>query len=284
MDEIQKTKASPLTHYYRQPKIYIELPSKGKYYPDGALDHSDNGQYAVYAMTAKDELMYKTPDALMSGKSTVEVIQSCIPSIKDAWQMPSLDVDACLIGIRIATYGEGMDVNARCPACNEENEYTLNLVQFLSNLSAFEYNPIVSVGELTFNLRPYTYKELTKKGIENLEYEKIFNIVNSNELSDEDKINLFGESFVKLTQVTIDVVADVIASIDSPMGSESNPDEIRAFVRNAPKEIFDAITNHLNSIKEKLDLKLNAVTCEHCGHEYNVNISMDQADFFAARS
>jgi len=98
-------KINPLAGYYRQPKIYLDLPSKGNYYTQGSLDVSEDGRYPVYAMTAKDELMYKTPDALMNGQATVEVIKSCIPSIKDPWKMPSLDVDACLVAIRIATYG-----------------------------------------------------------------------------------------------------------------------------------------------------------------------------------
>ena len=66
---------NPLASYYRQPKIYITLPSKGEFYPADSLDLSTNGQYAVYAMSAKDELLFKTPDALLSGQSTVEVIK-----------------------------------------------------------------------------------------------------------------------------------------------------------------------------------------------------------------
>jgi len=98
-------KANPLANYFRQPKMYMRLPSHGQFYPEGALDTSEIDEYPVYAMTAKDELMFKTPDALMNGQATVEVIKSCIPAIKNPWQMPSLDLDAVLIAIRIATYG-----------------------------------------------------------------------------------------------------------------------------------------------------------------------------------
>ena len=31
-----------------------------------------------------DEITFKTPDALLNGQATVDVIQSCIPNIKDA--------------------------------------------------------------------------------------------------------------------------------------------------------------------------------------------------------
>jgi hypothetical protein len=64
-------------------------------------------------MTAKDELMLKTPDALMNGQATVEVIKSCVPSIKNPWHMPSIDIDTILIAIRIATYGENMEFSSK---------------------------------------------------------------------------------------------------------------------------------------------------------------------------
>ena len=99
---VQK-KSNPLSQWFRQPKIFVKLPSGGTYYAQGALDKSSTGEYPVYAMTAKDELMFKTPDALLSGQSTVEVIQSCIPAIQDAWRMPSLDIEAALIAIGVAT-------------------------------------------------------------------------------------------------------------------------------------------------------------------------------------
>lgn len=101
---------NPLASFFRQPKIYVSLPSKGMFWTKESLEMTENGELPVYAMTAKDEIMLKTPDALISGQATVDVIQSCIPAIKDAWKMPSIDLDTILVAIRIATYGEKMDL------------------------------------------------------------------------------------------------------------------------------------------------------------------------------
>ena len=84
---------NPLSKYYRQPSIYITLPSKGKYYSKEVLKTTTTGELAVLPMTAKDELAFKTPDALMGGQATVDVIKSCIPNIKDPWQLVNFDVD-----------------------------------------------------------------------------------------------------------------------------------------------------------------------------------------------
>jgi len=275
---------SPLSAYYRQPKIYMKLPSGGEFYPEGTLDKSDDGQYAVYSMTAKDELMFKTPDALLSGQSTVAVINSCIPSIKDPWQLPTIDLDAVLVAIRIATYGENMDIDTNCPKCKEEQRYGFDLTRYLDDLSKFTYSKTLQVGELTYHIRPYTYKEFTKKTLARIEQEKIFNIINDKDMSDEEKVDRFGVSFVKLTELTIESIADVVKQIDTPQGSESDPQKIREFILNSPKEMFEAVSLELNKMKSQLDLKVKNATCDKCSHSFDINVTMDQANFFGARS
>ena len=94
---------SPLKKYTRQPKIYIDLPSKGKYYSDSVLYEDSYSNLAVFSMTANDEILYRTPDALITGQATAKNIQSCIPSILKPFNLVTLDVDALLLSIRLAT-------------------------------------------------------------------------------------------------------------------------------------------------------------------------------------
>lgn len=280
----EKREGSVLQKYYRQPKIYIELPSKGKYYAEGSLDISQDGKYAVYAMTAKDELMYKTPDALMSGQSTVEVIKSCIPSIIDPWQMPSLDLDACLVAIRIATYGEDMEVVAECPSCGTVNDYTIQLTNYLNQSAQFTYKDQIELDGLVINIRPLSYKEVTQAALKNIEQERIFSIVNDENMSDEEKIERFGASFVKLTELTVDMIAGCISRIDTPEGSESDPKMIRDFIANAPKGSFDVINKRLQEMKNELELKMFDAECVECHHKFNVNVTLDHSNFFEVGS
>ena len=282
--EIKKPNNNPLANYFRQPKIYIKLPSHGKFYPEGSLDVSQIDEYPVYAMTAKDELMFKTPDALMNGQATVEVIKSCIPAIKNPWNMPSIDLDAALIAIRIATYGENMDVTANCPSCSHSNDYTLNLVEYLGMLTSFNYENSIQVGELTVNIRPYSYQEVNKTALKTLEQQKIFSIVNDDSISDEEKVSKFGESFVKLTQLTVDVIAGCIVSIDTPSGTVSDPAMIKEFIENAPRDIFNQINDHITKMKESLSIKASNVQCQECEHTWTVEVTMDQTNFFAVKS
>lgn len=284
MENPNQKKSNPLSAYFRQPKIFIKLPSQGEYYPAGALDKSTNGDYPVFAMTAKDELMFKTPDALISGQSTVEVIKSCVPAIQDPWLMPSLDLDVCLIGIRIATYGENMEVEANCPHCNHLNEYEINLVQWLDQISAWRYDPKVVVDPLTIWIRPYTYKEISQSSLKTLEQQRIFNIINDEDVSDEVKLEKFGKSFVKLTELTVDIVSKCVAKIETPQGSTEDTEQIQEFINNCPKDIFDKIVEHTKDMKKNIELPVQHVQCDSCHKDFEMPVTMDQSNFFAVRS
>ena len=67
---------NPLIQAYRKPNMYVTLPSGGRFYKDKPKLSADN-ELAVYAMTARDELITKTPDALFNGEATVSLIKSC---------------------------------------------------------------------------------------------------------------------------------------------------------------------------------------------------------------
>jgi bacterioferritin-associated ferredoxin len=277
-------KKNPLSSFYRQPKIYVRLPSKGKFYEPGSLDLSENGEYPVYAMTAKDELLFKTPDALLNGTSTVELIKSCIPAILNPWVMPNIDLDFALIAIRIATYGDKMDVGTNCPHCDAENSYDMDLTAWLDIFNNFIYNTDIAVDPLTVHVRPYTYKEVTKTALKSMEQQRIFQVINDDTLSDEIKLEKFGASFLKLTELTVDVIADCITAIDTPDGSVSDKAMIKEFIANCSKDIFQKIQDHVVQMKELIEFKAQNVTCGECSKPFSLPVTMDQSNFFAVKS
>src|SRR5210317_1267823 len=129
------TNPNPLQKYFRQPAIYIKLPSEGRYWPQGSIEMTPNRELSVYPMTAMDEITNRTADGLFNGQSVVSVIQSCIPHIKDAWQVPSVDLDTILVSIRIASYGHEMEFESKCPHCQEPNQFGLDLRTVLEQIA-----------------------------------------------------------------------------------------------------------------------------------------------------
>ena len=278
---------NPLRKYFRQPKIYLRLPSKGKFYPPGSLTMPESGELPVFAMTAKDELLFKTPDALLNGEATVEVIKSCIPAITNPWMMPSIDSDAILIAIRLATYGEQLEITTKVPKTGEEKEFQVDLRTLLDQLISFEYVPYVSVNEnITVELRPTTYKEFTENSLKTFEEQKIFRLVNDETIPDDQKLQAFANSFKKLTDLTINMVTNSVVAIDTPDGKVTDKRYIAEFFNNADKDTFNAIIKHLELMKEQSSIKPLKVksspedVAKGAPAEYDIPITFDQSNFF----
>jgi len=272
---------NPLASFFRQPKIYITLPSLGKFYEPGTLELTQNGELPVFAMTARDELMFKTPDALMNGSSTVEVIKSCVPNIKDPWAMPSIDVDAVLCAIRIATYGHEMEVTSSCPSCNHQNDFNIDLRIALGSFSNMQFKTEIVVDDtIVVKLQPLTYNEITKASLKIFEQQRVFSIVNDDSITDEQKIKLFQDSFVKLTDLTFQSVAQCITSIETSNGSTDNKVFIEEFLRNTDKKIFAEINKSIEDSKKSASIPALDAECTECKHKYQMTLTLDHSDFF----
>jgi hypothetical protein len=278
---------NPLRKYFRQPKVYITLPSRGNYYADGVLNMPETNELPVFAMTAKDELLIKTPDALLNGQATVDIIESCIPAITNAWHMPSVDLDALLVGIRIATYGEILELTTKVPGTGEERKFDVDLRQILNKLVTPEFDNSLSVGDIKIKMKPLTYKEFTDTNLKTFEEQRIFTMVNDDELDDTTKLQRFNVSFKKLTNLTIAMLCNSIASITVGDDVVTSQEHIQEFIDNVDKEFFKAITDHLDVQREKFAIEPMKVRSSEedieagAPEEYEIPITFDQSNFFA---
>ncbi len=240
----------------RQPKIYIRLPSGGQYWPAGSIIPTENGEFPVYSMTARDELLLKVPDALLSGQAVVDVIQNCIPNIKNAWQIPSIDLDVILIALRLATYGEQMKTPV---SLNDdiEIEHTIDLRTVLDALqNSIIWDPLIQINdELIVYVKPLTYKQIADSALKTFETQKIMSVINNDTMNDEEKIKIFQESFNKLTEVTINLVQNSVYMVESTAGTTDNQQHIQEFLNNIDKEIFNKIQTHLDDLKNRNEIK-----------------------------
>lgn len=280
---------NPLSMFMRQPKIYIRLPSGGQYWAPGSLEMTETGEFPVYSMTAKDELMLKVPDALMNGQAIVDVIQHCIPNIKNAWNTPNIDLDVLLIAIRIATYGEIMTTPVKF-GNDLEMDYQLDLRVLMDTLmNQISWDPVIPVtDELTVFVKPLTYKQVSLAALQTFETQKIMQVVNDDKVSEEQKIKLFQESFKKLSDTTIETISDSIDRIDSSNGSTNNLNHIKEFVSNIDKDIFNIIEKHIKLLQQSNTIKPMIVTVTDemrengaTGSSVEIPITFDPSTFFA---
>lgn len=275
---------NPLRQYFRQPAIYIKLPSGGAFYPEGTLDMPANGELPVLPMTAIDEITYRTPDALYNGSAVVNVIQSCVPSIRNAWAMPATDVDTVLIAIRIASYGHDMDFGTKCPNCEHECEHTVDLRSVLDRMRTPDYNTSIKHGDLEIYFRPMTYKNINDNSQVQFEEQKILQNM-ADTVGDEDsKIKAISDALNKLTNITVQALSQSIATIKTPSAFVTESEYIEDFLKNCDRNLFDQIRDHIINVRANAEMKPFDLTCPECRHQYKQNITLDMTSFFGPAS
>ena len=277
-----QNQTNPLHKYLRQPQIYVKLPSMGKYWIPGTLDMPVSSELPVLPMSTRDEIMLNTPDALLNGEAVVGMIQSCVPNIRNAWALPSVDLDTILIAIRIASYGEQMEYTSSCPECENSDNYEIDLRQFLDmpvDLSgyenAFEYKGI------TVSLKPLDYNSINQQNLEQFEQQRLITMVNDTTIDEATKQARFQEIFKILTEYTLKNVTGSIEKLTTPEGiTVLDPNHIQEFVENSERILYKTIRDKLMEVKGQFPEKSVTTTCDSCQHEYTTPFTFDQANFF----
>lgn len=248
---------NPLNKYYRQPAIYITLPTKGKYYTAESYQQTQTGEIPVMPMTAKDEMAFKTPDAMINGQATVDVVKSCCPNILDPWQLTNYDLDTVLLGIRIATYGETMDINATVPVVNEQISHTVNLPALLDAVRNIEIKDsfTTKTGFEVF-VKPLTYKQTTNAQVKTFEQQKIVAAVGQSQMTDEQKSQKFAEAHKALTDLNFEILSTSFSKIKTPDGQTvEDQNQIKEFLNNADSKTVNDLQDKMLEIRNQAQVK-----------------------------
>ena len=278
---------NPLNKYFRQPAIYVSLPS-GTDYPPHVVAPAQTGELGVMPMTAKDEIRFKTPDALMNGQGVVEVIQSCVPDIKDAWQIKSYDLDTILVAIRIATYGETMEINFNVPGANENVSHTVNLPGILDGLRSTKVDGHITLKDgLKITVRPLTYKDMTSTSLHTFQQQKMYTAIQDSQLSDEEKAKRFNDAFKTLTDLNASILLKNIEMVTMTDGTEiTDPAHIKEFIENANAVVVKEIEDKLTQLRGQgavKPLKMKATEDQikkGAPVTYEVPVTFDTSNFF----
>jgi hypothetical protein len=279
---------NPLQKYYRQPAIYIKLPSGGRYYPKEVFTPTETGEIPILPMTAKDELTFKTPDSMINGQATVDVIKSCVPNLLDPWKMVNYDTDAVLLAIRIATFGETMDVTYNVPGAVEQQTSTVNLPALLEEVGKIQIEDYATTSKgFKVKIQPLDYKTLTKVQIAKFEQQKMYGTINNSTLTEEQKQTAFAKSFETLNTVNFSLLLDSIQEITTPEGAVvTDKQQILDFVNNADTKTVREIEEKLTALRLQAQMKPIKVKATEdqikkgVPSTFEVPITFDNSNFF----
>jgi hypothetical protein len=275
--------SNPLAKHFRQPALYITLTSKGKFWPANALEIPVTGEIPVYPMTARDEITLRTPDALINGTSVVDVIQSCCPNIKNAWQMPSVDVDSTLIAIRIASYGQLMSVNATCPSCNQENDYDVDLHSVLSKIRMPNYDETVKTKDgLIIALKPMTYQQVSQAGNVMFEEERMIQTLANPDIEENVRLAKYDAHIKKMIELNVENVTNSTLAIIAQDGTQvTDVSFIKEYYQNVEGVVIRSVQDKAKEFADTINIKHEETLCSNCETKFKLNIEFDYSRFFA---
>lgn len=278
---------NPLQKYFRQPAIYVKLPSDGKFYPPGTLEMPANGEIPIYPMSAIDEILSRTPDALFNGSAVTQLFQSCVPNIKDPWAIPQIDIDLLLTAIKIASYGHEMEMSTTCPHCNDTTDYSLDLRTVIDKYGSPDYKKSLDMGDMQIYFKPLNYFQINEMSKKQFEQQKALQIATSDAEGQEDaKVSAMGQALTNLTMMTLGSIADSISVVKSGDDVVEDPEHIKEFIMNADSKIFNRIRDHITSMRESTEMPPLKIICsnEECKKDYEQPFTLDISNFFVSGS
>lgn len=273
--------SNPLSGHFRQPSVYMKLPSGGRYWQPGSISMPANGEIGIMAMTTKDEIMLRTPDALMNGQGVVSVIESCVPAITNGWATPTCDVDAILVAIRIATYGDNMDLESKCPKCGTDSRHQLSLGPVLMRMRSPNYNDSLEIDGLTFKFKPQNYLQSNKVNIVEFEEQKLMQAIADDSLDSETRKATFNIHLQNIIDASVTLLSNCTESITMEDGTVViDRNHINEFYINSNNKVIKIVQNKLAEYGNQAKLQPAQVVCESCENQYNIAITFDYANFF----
>ena len=275
---------NPLRKYFRQPASHLKLPSGGKFYPPGTLDLPPNGEVPIYPMTAVDEIITRTPDALFNGSAVPDIIKSCVPNIRDPWAMPAVDINSLLAAVRLASYGHDMEVSTTCPKCGHVHAATIDLRQVLDTMGMPDYDTPLLISDMTLYFAPMNYRQINDVSRVQYEDQKIMQMVNDSELSEEEKIVRLGEAFKRITKLTVRSIAGSVAAVKTNDAMVTDIIQIEEFLLNCPKNVFEQVKDYTIKLRSATDIPPVSMTCPECQNQYKQEFTLDMSNFFATAS
>ncbi len=273
---------NPLKQYFRQFKLYLKLPSGTSYYAPNSIKFTDSGEVGVMPMTGKDELLLKNPDALLNGEALVEIIKSCVPSVIDPKILLTNDIDALITAIRYATYNDKLESEIRCPECHHENLFKLDLQYALDNMTYLDPQYVVNLDNgLSVFVKPYGFPEVLAGLHAQFEQSKITRAIESETITDEQRIKLFSNAFREISKVTYDLIANsIIKLVDESRGIDvKDQKDIKEFLENTDKKSVDKISDLIKDINTVGIKKSFLAKCEKCNHEWVNEIDFNPVNF-----
>jgi ribosomal protein S19 len=258
----QNNDANPFS--FVVPTEFVELPSKGKYYPEHHPLHNQE-TIEIKHMTAKEEDILTSRALLKKGVALDRLLDSIIIDKRIKGENLFVgDRNAILLAARISGYGSDYSTKITCPSCetNQTCEFDLHTFGVYEG-NGFIENEITDNGNGTFNVvLPRTKLDVTFKLLSGIDERKLVNHIDKARKSKKEE-----------KTVTTQLKQVIIAVNGHPV--QKNIEQI---VNNLPSLDASFLRSMVKLVTPNVDMIQN-FECNSCDYEQELEVPLT-ADFF----
>jgi hypothetical protein len=287
------------------PPIEIGLPTRGIFYQPGILkDGVDPSRIAVRTLGVMDELKYRDPFLLVSGKAIAHLIHHlCGDQIEMPEEMCEIDIETILLAARLASYGSLLKVKHICThkteegdaqtSCEHENTVQIDLHEHILRYGPIEHEErfeivLPRVGQTVY-LKPVPYRttmELmrnvmtTRKRAGEIDLNDIENVLRPDTFAKYEEILNLG------SDLRIKSILDCIWAVKTRSGHLiEDPAQIGPWIFELPNSDHDVINSRIAEVTADFrKISLIRYLCGKCGAENEFNLQMNAEILFLVES
>lgn len=232
--------------------------------------------HAVYPTVVLDDIIARTPDVLLTGEATLQMIDNCIPSIKEVDKILACDVPHILASIKLASFGNDTEVSFKCPKCDQLDMYSIDIQKLISTISAKKWFSPLEMDELTLLFHPPTYKQQSAIDVLKYRYDRqLFQISKTENPS--DYVDLITSLIEKKSQLLLGAISDCIQKIIIHETDEivDSRDFINEWFSQIDSTQQSFIVNYLEKAKSQSRMDKVSIQCYTCKHVSTVPLDLD---------
>lgn len=245
---------------YVVPTEFVELPSRGRFYPEG---HPLCGQETVEIkyMTAKEEDILSSTALLKKGLALERLLDNLIVEDIDPAGLLLGDRNAIMIAARISSYGRGYNVKGPCPNCETKVEQMFDLEDSSLIEKCFEQK-FLDESNVRFDEEQKTF--VVTLPVSNIE-------VSVRMLVGKDEKELMESDEARS-------VTSLLSAIISSAGGDHNQQVVASFVESMPAADSKFLRDIYSSLSPNISLKQEFI-CAACFHKQEMEVPLT-AEFF----
>jgi hypothetical protein len=179
-----------------------------------------------------------------------------------------------------------MPVDTKCPHCDAENTFDIDLNSYLDNVNLPNYSKKIDIAHVRIKLKPQNYASINETNKINYEEQRILENLGVPDSEDPVKLDAYKKHLNRLIKLNAKLLVDTTEYIEIPESSTvvTDPEFIEEFYFNCDAEICKELQDRLIEINKEGAVKSQTGECTSCSGKYDISLLFDYASFFGKRS